>query len=356
MMDQKILFLSEQDVLRTGMLQPHNCNRVLTESFVLVGKEDFLLGGTSNSEHGIAVHFPTQSAVPNMPLCGPDYRYMAMVGYVGGDLHVCGSKIYGSNTENTSRGLPRSNHIIILNDVDTFLPRVILNGTQISNMRTGAVAGVGAKYLAPPHAKVCGLVGAGTVNRAALLCLADALPELECVYIYDRAAGKSEALAREMAGLHLKFRCVSSEAELLPYCDVVHYGTSAIEPLPVILPEKVKPGSLIEISSLVDYPESLLDGRHIVVDYLKMHEIWHTTDPELGIATYPVLDRIARGALRREDVGELGKIIAGVQKAPETGRETTLFMVNGMSVWDIALACSVFKAAKQQGIGSWLSL
>lgn len=352
---QTVLYLSQEDVLRTGQLLPRNTNRVIEESFSLVGKDDFLMGGATSSEHGLMLHFPETSVIPNMPLNAPDYRYMAMVGYVGGSFHICGAKVYGSNVKNIERQMPRSNHIILLNDVETGLPVAIMNGTQISNMRTGAVVGVAAKYLAPPEARVCGLVGAGAVNRTALACLADALPKLERVYVYDRLPEKSEAFIQDMKRLPVELISAPSERDMLPLCDVIHYATTAIPPLPCVEPEQIKPGALVEISCLVDYPQHLLNGTNIVVDLLRMHEIWYKTDPGQNLATYGVLEKMYRGELPREEIKELGKIISGTQDFVR-GNRTTVFMANGLPVWDVALAHAVYQTAKENQIGSELPL
>ena len=352
---QKILYLSREDVKLTGQLSPGNCNYILEKSFSLVGKDDFLMGGPTGAEHGISVHFPEESPIASMPLNAPDYRYMAMVGYVGGDFHVCGTKVYGSNVQNTSRGIPRSNHIIILNDVETWMPLAIISGTEISNLRTGAVAGVAAKHLAPENAQICGLIGAGAVNRAALLCLVEALPELKQVYVYDRIPEKSKQFLRDMRKLPLELFVAQSEEEMLPLCDVVHYATTAVPPLPVIRPEWIKPGSLVEISCLVDYPKELLEGKNIVLDLLKMHEIWLKTDPGQNLASYPVLKLRGCGELDGREIKDLGKLINGTQKLEHKGN-ATLFMANGLPVWDVALANSVYETAKTNQIGTWLSL
>lgn len=350
-----VLYLSHEDVIRTRQLLPQNCNQVIEESFSLVGKDDFLMGGVTNSEHGLKLHFPETSAISNMPLQAPDYRYMAMIGYVGGDFHIFGTKVYGSNIKNVDRQLPRSNHIILLNDVETGLPVSIMNGTQISNMRTGAVAGVAAKYLAAQDMKVCGLIGAGAVNRSALVCLINALPKLERVFIYDRFPEKSEIFIQDMKDVPVELISMPSEREMLPLCDVVHYATTAIPPFPNVDPELIKHGALVEISCLVDYPDRLLYGTNIVVDLLRMHEIWYKTDPSQNLATYGVLEKMYRGEIPREKIKELGKIINGTQKFVR-GNQTTIFMANGLPVWDVALAYTVYQTAKEHQIGTELPL
>ena len=355
MKKQTMLYLSQDDVFRTGRLSPSNSNKIIEESFSLVGKDDFLMGGASCSEHGLMIHFPESSSIPNMPVNAPDYRYMAMVGYVGGDFHICGSKVYGSNPENLRRQIPRSNHIIILNDVETGMPVAVMNGTEISNMRTGSVAAVAAKYLAPKQAEVCGLVGAGVINRSALRCMLEALPGLKRVYVYDRVLENSWAFARDMEELPLEIVVALSEEEMMPQCDVIHYATTAIPPLPMVKPELLKPETLVEISSLAEYPENLLKSSNLVVDLLRMHEIWYQTDPGQNLATYPMLKKMYGGELDRREIKELGRILCGEQEAARDGR-TTVFMANGLPVWDVALACSVYEAAKKNGIGTLLPL
>ena len=50
--------------------------------------------------------------------------------------------------ENPKKGLPLLTGLMILNDVKTGLPLAIMNGSSLTAMRTGAVGGVGVRYLA----------------------------------------------------------------------------------------------------------------------------------------------------------------------------------------------------------------
>ena len=100
-----------------------------------------------------------------MPKNGPDSRFMTIEAYLGGKYHVCGEKWYGSNRDNLKKWLPRSILMVMLNDPDTVAPLALMNGNMLSNMRTGAIPGVGTRYLARKGAKVCGLIGAGVIAR-----------------------------------------------------------------------------------------------------------------------------------------------------------------------------------------------
>jgi len=91
-----ILFLSEPDMIKAGVLNAKQCVEVMDETFQLLGKGDYLMGGPVPESHGMMVWFPSESAFPNMPLAGPDRRYMAMPAYLGGRFHITGVKWYGS--------------------------------------------------------------------------------------------------------------------------------------------------------------------------------------------------------------------------------------------------------------------
>ena len=57
-------------------------------------------------------------------------------------------------------GCPRSSRVLLLFDPRTGVPQAILDASGITDMRTGAVTAIGAKYLARKDSKVLGHVGA----------------------------------------------------------------------------------------------------------------------------------------------------------------------------------------------------
>src|SRR5690554_3606711 len=148
------LYLSEPDVIQAGALNMTKCVEVIDEAFQLIGQGDYLMGGPRENEHGMMIWFPKEKRTPQMPVAGPDRRFMSMIAYLGGRFHVCGCKWYGSNIQNPTKGLPRSILTITLNDPDTAAPLAFLSGNLISAIRTGAVPGVATKYLANPDSEV----------------------------------------------------------------------------------------------------------------------------------------------------------------------------------------------------------
>jgi len=87
------LYLSQEDMINCGVLDMHECVKTIEEGFKVMGKGDYLFGGPGENEHGIKLWFPEKPRGKNMPTMGPDRRFMAMVGYLGGDL-IFAMKLY----------------------------------------------------------------------------------------------------------------------------------------------------------------------------------------------------------------------------------------------------------------------
>ena len=102
------LYLNEEDMIEAGVTNMPECVNAMEEMFKLLKAGDFQMGGSNGFSHGCMVTFPEKSQFPNMPLDGPDRRFMAMPAYLGGKFDMAGAKWYGSNAENREKGLPRS--------------------------------------------------------------------------------------------------------------------------------------------------------------------------------------------------------------------------------------------------------
>ena len=80
----EFLFLNEQDMVKAEALNMDKCLEKVEEAFSLLGKGDYLMGGPDGNSHGLMLWFPKESPHPNMPLAGPDRRFMSLIAYLGG--------------------------------------------------------------------------------------------------------------------------------------------------------------------------------------------------------------------------------------------------------------------------------
>ena len=173
-------------MIKAGVLDVKKCVEVMDDTFKLLGAGDFVMGGYNQSSHGCMLWYPMDTPFPNMPVAGPDRRYMAMPAYIGGRYNCCGVKWYGSNITNPKeRGLPRSILMVGLNDVVTGEPLAIMSANLLSAMRTGCVPGVAAKYLARRDAKSLGVIGCGVISRACARGILNSMPGVKRMYLND---------------------------------------------------------------------------------------------------------------------------------------------------------------------------
>jgi ornithine cyclodeaminase len=278
-----------------------------------------------------------------------DRRISMHPAYVGGDVQVSGIKWIPSNPENPiKRNMPRSNGVIILNDPDTGFPLAIMDGTVISAMRTGAVVGVGAKYLARPDAEVMGLIGAGVINHTQLMALHAALKHIRLVKLFDIAPQKAHAFAAEMGeSLGLDIQVVDSAQAAVEGADVVAPATNANREDRYIQAEWIKEGAYLANLSVNDYTfGAVLTCDKVVVDNLK----------QLQVTEAVLTDMVDEGLVNPNDLVEFGAIVNGKQPGRTRDDERIFFSPLGMGIEDLINAHRVYHKARRRGIGQELEL
>ena len=139
-------------------------------------------------EEGLSAHGKGEVVLPPKSHIQLDDRYNGhfnvLVGWVG-PIDMAGVKVVGDYVDNYKHGLPSEVGMLTLYDPRIGIPRAIMDATDITTQRTGAVTGVGAKHLAKPSSKIVGHIGArGTAfaNIAALNAAVD-LNLVECRFV-----------------------------------------------------------------------------------------------------------------------------------------------------------------------------
>ena len=91
----------------------------------------------------------------------PAFRghFNVLRGYIA-PIGIAGIKVVGDFIDNYKLGYPSEFGMLTLMDARTGAPRAVIDATAITDMRTGAMTAVGAKYLAPSEPKVLGHIGA----------------------------------------------------------------------------------------------------------------------------------------------------------------------------------------------------
>lgn len=363
-----MLYLSEPDAIAAGVTDMAACVEAMDETLQLLQQGDFRMAGSSGNSHGAMVTFPETSAFPNMPVDGPDRRFMGMPAYLGGSFDHAGIKWYGSNMDNRDKGLPRSIHLFVLNDKDTGAPLMLMSANLLSAYRTGAVPGVGAKYLAREDASIVSIIGPGVMGKTGLEAYAAVRP-ITRAQVYGRrrvtAEDFKEWAAERLPDIEIVV-CDSME-ESVRGADIIHSGVSGIvdkRVFPHVRTEWLKPGAFVcAVANLMMDDELLLDPKTgLYIDNVDMYFDWQEEfgypayETTTGIIGTHFVDLIHDELLPRERVINIGDVPLGRRPGRTDDDQIVVFSVGGMPIEDVAWATEVYRNAQANDIGVELAI
>ncbi len=362
------LYLNEEDMIKAGVKDMAGCVDAMEEMFKLMKIGDYRMGGANGNSHGCMVMFPESSPFPEMPVDGPDRRFMAMPAYLGGSFDMAGMKWYGSNVENKKKGLPRSILTLILNDKDTGAPMAFMSANILSAYRTGAVPGVGFKYFAREDADTIGIIGPGVMSKTALAAAMAVRPSIKKVKVKGRGKASLDRFVEHVKTEYpdVDVCAVDSIEEAVRDSDIVSASTSTPtgDPAeyPYIAEEWIKPGAIIESTAALRFDDDFIINRaRTVTDNIKLYEAWEEEMKPNAYNTIPipavhVEDLIAEGKMKSDQIDDLGDVLLGNIPVHRRSDEVVIYSVGGMPVEDIAWGTIVYRNALQKGIGQKLNL
>lgn len=363
------LYLSEQDMIKAGVKNMVGCVDAMESMFRLLKAGDYRMGGANGNSHGVMMTFPEETSFPNMPINGPDRRFMAMPAYLGGEFDMVGMKWYGSNIENREKGLPRSILMLILNDKDTGAPLAYMSANILSAYRTGAVPGVGVKYFAKEDAKVVGVIGPGVMSKTALAATLAVRAEIHTVKINGRSSKSVEGFKDyiEEEFPQIKHIIIVDDVQsAVEGADVVIIATSTptgdTNLYPYVKEAWIKPGAVICCPASARFDEEFLTKRaRNVADNIQLYEAWAEEMPYPAYSIIPIpavhcMDLIHEGKMGKNQIDDLGDILVGKVPVKKKEDEIVIFSVGGMPIEDVAWGTVVYRNALEKGIGQTINL
>jgi alanine dehydrogenase len=228
---------------------------------------------------------------------------------------------------NPARGLPTVMGVICLSDAETGAPLMLLDARAVTALRTGAVAAVATQALASERARTVGIIGCGLHGAWTGRCLAAA--GYTAGVCSDPRQEAAEALAGELGW------SVGSREDAVA-CDVVCCVTPGSQP--VIGESDLRDG--IHLNMLgADGPGKAEATIGAVAACHLFCDEWHQASHggELTGA-------IAGGLVAREQVTELGAVLAGEADGRVGPGSMTLFDSTGLAIQDLAVARAAFDA------------
>jgi ornithine cyclodeaminase/alanine dehydrogenase-like protein (mu-crystallin family) len=306
------------------------CERVLSIERALELAEQALLWEAQG-----LVDYPTPRALKMRP-AGRALRFHSKAVALP-EVGIAGCRIVGYRAEpdGTRPDADLATRLVVLMSIDTGFPLAIVDEHYNYSLRTAASVAVAAAKLARPQTHV-GIVGAGTVARAAVAAMLTAL-DVASLTLTSRTIARSHELAEYARSLSaVEVRVEPDVSAVLAGCDTIVTATTARAP---IITGPLRPGILV-----CALGSNELDGAaYLSADRLLVDD-WSQTEEAADIAAlirdgHPIETRFA---------GELSGLVAGTVDGRRNDDETIVVRTEGLASQDILFA----HWAWQQSLGS----
>ncbi len=228
---------------------------------------------------------------------------------------------------NPARGLPTVTGVICLSDASNGEPLMLLDARSVTALRTGAVAAVATQALARKGARSVGIVGCGLHGAWAARCLAAAGYGPGVCHDPRHEAG--QALAAE-----LDWDPGAREQALR--CEIVCCVTPGAET--VVDAGDLRPGLHLNMLG-ADAPGKAEATVGAVASCALFCDEW-----EQASHGGELTGAVSAGMVTREQVTELGAVLAGDAPGRPGPGAVTLFDSTGLAIQDLAVAGAVLDA------------
>ena len=265
---------------------------------------------------------------------------MFMPGYTDNSM---GTKVLTLYPKNSEKNLPVIDGLMLVNDVETGEVLSIMDGKTITELRTGAVGGVGIRHTTPEDAKSVGLIGTG-VQGFIQLQYACSVRNIEVINIFNRNDTKTKDFIvrlKKVIDSNISIKSFDSEREVVENSEIIITTTTSNSP---VIPDD----------------ESLLKGKHFIGIGSYKEDMREYPD-----ALSKIVDRVYIDTeFAKEETGDLSKPLAsGVLDENKIVRfseylinkskleETTWYKSVGMALFDVVVARVIYERAKEKSVG-----
>jgi len=247
------------------------------------------------------------------------------------DEKICGVKWVSVFPENPRKfDVQNLSAIFVLSEIERGFPVAVMDGTLASNMRVGAVGAVAAKHLAIEDAETIGFIGAGEQAKMHLLAMKVVRPTLKVCRVTALTAAEEQGFIDQLSPIlpDMEFIAANGDIRLaMEGADILVTATGAQAPL--LKAEWVKPGAFYShVGGWEDeYAVASLCDKIVCDDW---ETVKHRTQ---------TVSRMYKEGLIDDNDGQ-----------------RIYFDAVGLSFLDVAIALTMFKRAKEAGVGMSLEL
>jgi alanine dehydrogenase len=227
---------------------------------------------------------------------------------------------------NPELGLPTVTGLVLLSDAANGMPVAVLDAGAVTALRTGAAAVLAAETLGLQDAETAAVIGAGVNGRAVARTF---LARGRRVSLWDVERGRAEAAAEELGAE------VAESREEAMASDLVATVTPGHE---ILFTEgSLRAGQHVSLMG-ADGPGK----AEISVEELARVQVF-CDDWEQASHNGDLVHAVEAGAITRQDVTQLGDVLAGTAEGRRHEDDITIFDSTGLAIQDLAIALAVLE-------------
>jgi ornithine cyclodeaminase len=268
------------------------------------------------------------------------------------DLNIGGIKIVSVFPGNIEKGINSVQATMVLINEETGEVSSILDGTYLTQLRTGAAQGAATDILARKDSKIGVLFGTGEQASSQLEAMLIAR-KLEKVYVFDinkiRAEEFADKIQSELIGYNTEIIANSDVDKVLPVADIITTVTTSKNP--------VFDGRLVKEGAHINGIGAYTPDMQEIDEYLVKRADRVFVDSKKAVLSEAgdFIIPIKRGIIDSNRInGELGEVISGGILGRQSDKEITLFKTVGIAVEDVVVAAEIYRRALNAGLGTKL--
>jgi ornithine cyclodeaminase/alanine dehydrogenase-like protein (mu-crystallin family) len=275
---------------------------------------------------GLEAGLDPEQAVPRSSSDFSAGQVLSMPAEVGGRVGV---KLATVAPGNPALGLPRIQAVYVLMDGATLTPIALLDGTELTNLRTPAVSGVAVDRLAVPQASHLVLFGTGPQAWGHVKAVR-AVRSINRVSVVGRDGLRTRTFVERICGLGLD--AAPATAAAVAGADVIACCTTAREPL-------FDGGLLADHAVVVACGSHEPTAREVDAETVRRSAVVVESVASACAEAGDIIMAMAEGAVTRTRLCGLAALVRG--ETPATAGPS-LFKSVGMAWEDLLVASAVF--------------